>query len=48
MTERPVFNAGGADPGANDLSRALAVYGRACLLLGIGLLAYGMVRRRAR
>ena len=48
MTERSVFNAGSADPGTNDLNRALAVYGRASLLLGAGFLVYGMVRRRAR
>ena len=46
LTERPTFGEGGADPTADDLSRGLAVFGGACVLLAAGLAAYGLSRPR--
>jgi adenosylcobinamide-phosphate synthase len=44
--DRPVFNDGDPEPTAHDLDRGVAVYGRACALLGAALLVYGLVKRR--
>jgi len=45
-TDRPVFGGGGRRPGAADLSRGLAVYRGACVLLAGGMLALSLTRRR--
>jgi adenosylcobinamide-phosphate synthase len=44
--ERPVFAAQAVAPAAADLSRGLALYRRACLLLFAGAAAWGLSRRR--
>ncbi|HSZ52015.1 MAG TPA: adenosylcobinamide-phosphate synthase CbiB [Caulobacteraceae bacterium] len=46
-TERPRFG-DGPRPAASDLARGLAVYGRACLLLGLCFGAVAVARRRRR
>lgn len=46
--ERALLNPGGRTPQAGDLTRGLAVYRGACLLLMGGLLVYGLARRRRR
>jgi adenosylcobinamide-phosphate synthase len=42
---RPVFGDGAPPPLAGDLSRGLAIYRRACVLLVIGMGAYGLAKR---
>ena len=44
--DRPVFNDGAPAARPDDLSRGLAVYRGACVLLIAGLAVYGLVRRR--
>jgi len=44
--ERPVFHADGAAPRPEDLARGLAVYRRACVLLLMGIAAWGLIGRR--
>ena len=46
-TKRPIFNDGAPEPTAKDLEMGVAIYGRACMLLGAGLLLYGLTKRRA-
>jgi adenosylcobinamide-phosphate synthase len=48
QVERPVFGAGGSAPGAEDLARGLAVYRRACVILLLGIAAWGLIGRRRR
>lgn len=44
--DRPVFNDGASAPRADDLGRGLAVYRKACILLAVGVAAYGLIGRR--
>ena len=44
LTERPAFGEEGAAPTADDLSRGLAVFGGACVLLAAGLAVHGLSR----
>jgi adenosylcobinamide-phosphate synthase len=46
--ERPVFGGGAPLPSTEDLSRGLAVYRGACVLLAVGLTVYGVARRGRR
>jgi adenosylcobinamide-phosphate synthase len=46
--DRPVFGADGAAPRPEDLARGLAVYRRACVLLLMGIAAFGLIGRRRR
>ena len=45
--DRPLFNDGAPEPATKDLEKGVAIYGRACVLLGVGLVVYGLTKRRA-
>jgi adenosylcobinamide-phosphate synthase len=46
VTDRPAFGAEGRPARAEDLTRGLATYRSACVLLAAGLLVLGLARRR--